>query len=337
MTTLFALSASANPFNSFSYCQDAINNTFNVDRLLEKQKVIEDFEAGKPYLNEEAKIKRLNELYKDHEFIAEGHIGSQNDKGKSRRPLFVVNEEGRLVPNDKLITVSMFDESTGEYSFRVKGSDNSDAIALGKYVVKKDEQGRIMSIEQKGIDLRCPKCSIKMNLTYSKSKCVPKRILSYDANKQVAVVADAVVCKNLDNIRRDLYKKMKKLNKCMNALNEHYQTTSEVSEVMLERMSNPIPPNNNVSPGQLYSYLENINSLSKELKEKEEDFETRYSKQREFQEQYNELLNQCESYLGKDTVKARNVFKKESKIYEIKKERRSENQVSPLSGKVIQK
>ena len=333
LTHIVSFSSFAQKGVKYDYCQDAINKTFNIDSLVEKQANFEEFEAGKPYKNEKEKLERLNELYRDKEYITEGHPGSKTNKAGSSKPLFKIDEYGKLVPDEKLVTISLFNEQTGEYNFRIKGSESSNAIALGKFVVKKDEQGRIFSIEEQGNDLRCKKCVRKLELSYSKKKCVPKRIVSVDLQKNIAVITDAEVCKNLDDIQKQLYKKMSKMDKCMNALNEHYQTTAEVSELML---SNVIDSNEaGIVDGNFSNYLQSINSLSKELKEKDQEFELRYEKQRMLQKQYDDLLDQCTYYLGKDVVNTKSVYKKKSGIFEIKKESIGNQVDDPYAGTVI--
>jgi hypothetical protein len=328
--TLFAsFSALAQPKVKYDLCQDTVDQLFTVDNLVEAQ-----LNSG-VVLSEDKSFPEIR---------------------KNNTPLFKINDKGELDEEESKVMKSKFDESTGVYLFRLKDDivkkqkkahvakyeamlKNGDIkkipdfdIHKKKYIVKKDDQGRIYSIEEKG-NMYCADCSRKVELSYSKKKCLPRNVVDTDSEGNEKIVANSVACKNLDDIKKKLFKRMEKLNKCRDLMNEHYSKASEVASEMLGKIEEEANGREKYAESDLVQNLKSIQEKAKHLRESNQVLKDRIQKQSDFDHVYNELLADCNTYLGKNVIKAKKVYKEKNGIFEIKKDKpgkKVDNQLEEL-------
>lgn len=322
-----SFSVMAAPKVKYGLCQNAVDQLFTVDNL------------------SEAQLNNGSILSEDKSFPA-----IQN----GQTPLFKLNEKGELDEEESKVMKSKFDESTGQYLFRLKNEiveahkkkhvaqyekmvsegkiEKEDIppfdVHLKEYIVKKDDNGRIFSIEEKG-NPYCDSCSRKIEMAYSKKRCVPKNIVETKVGNE-QIVANIVACKNLDALKKDLFKRMKKVNKCLDVMNEHYREANEMAKVVLGNLDNEALGRDTYEQSEFYKNLEKVRDQALELKESDSALGDRMTKQTDFDTLYHGILKTCGSYFGKDTVSAKKVFSDKDGSYQIKRDKTGVKIDNPL-------
>lgn len=328
LTLIASFSALAQPKVKYDLCQDTVDQLFTVDNLVDAQ-----LNSG-VVLSEDKSFPEIR---------------------KNNTPLFKINDKGELDEEESKVMKSKFDESTGVYLFRLKddivkkqkkahvakyeamlknGEIEKDDIPpfnvhLKEYIVKKDEQGRIHSIEEKG-NMYCADCSRKVELSYSKKKCLPRNVVDTDSEGNEKIVANSVACKNLDDIKKQLFKRMEKLNKCRDLMNEHYRNASEVASVMLGKIEEEAIGRENYAESALVKNLKSIQEKAEELRESDGVHSDRIQKQSDFDLVYNDVLADCNTYLGKNVINAKKVYKEKDGIFDIRKDKIGKKVDNPL-------
>lgn len=326
LTLIASFSALAQPKVKYDLCQDTVDQLFTVDNLVDAQ-----LNSG-VVLSEDKSFPEIR---------------------KNNTPLFKINDKGELDEEESKVVKSEFAESTGVYLFRLKDDivkkqkeahfakyetllKNGDIIKIPtfdihkkKYIVKKDDQGRIYSIEEKG-NMYCADCSRKVELSYSKKKCLPRNVVDTDSEGNEKIVANSVACKNLDDIKKQLFKRMEKLNKCRDLMNEHYRNASVVASVMLGKIEEEAKGREKYVESDLVKNLKSIQEKAKKLRESNQVLKDRIEKQSDFDLVYNEVLADCNTYLGKNVIKAKKVYKERDGIFDIRKDKIGKKVDNPL-------
>ncbi len=356
MVSILALglsfSAMAKSKTDYKFCQEAVDNLFTVDNLIEDQ--------------------LTNGLI----------IGSEKsfpELEKGRTPLFSINEKGELDEEESKVQESFSDESTGVYRFRLNDDllkkekakyesnmlsmikaeeENYKAkiksgiaepekgplaklgvvsketipefdVKLREYIVKKDDNGRVFSIEEVG-NRYCESCSRKVEFAYSKKKCLPKNVIEKNSNGENAIAANAVVCKNMEDIKKQLFKKMKKFNKCTDVMNKYYREAEEKASIMISELEQEVGAKENFVGSDLNKSLHTINENAALLRESDDIYEIRNEAQSALQKSYDQMLDNCDLYLGKGVVDTGSVYKNKKGVFEIKKDRTGRRVENPL-------
>lgn len=258
--------------------------------------------------------------------------------GQRLPSVFFIDESGHLQPNENYIKLSKFNEETGEYVFRTKNKTKksfslfsrekqSPSVKLYNYIVKKDEYGRVFSIEAQGT---CESCKDKIEIAYSKKRCVPKRIYSTNGDNISTVTADIESCRSISQIQKNLFRRMKKANKCLNKLNDFYKKTAEVSDILITKIAEQPEWAENLEKGLLSQQLELMKINASSLKEKDENAVVREETEQALQNNFNDVLGSCRQYYGNSVLKDNKIFKNQSGIYEVKKENTGTRIDNPL-------
>jgi hypothetical protein len=259
--------------------------------------------------------------------------------GNKTPAVFEIAEDGSLVANDKYTVLSKYNEETGEYIFRTRAKEkkgfslfnkaDSQPIKLYSYIAKKDSEGRLHSLEAQG---ECEECKTKLEIAYSKNNCVAKRVYQVDEQKAALVSADLETCKSLRELQKDLFKKMKKANKCQNELNQYYKESADIADIMLTKINEKPEFAESLKEGSLVGQLQSIKDGAKDLKEKDAEASEREEGQMELHDNFNQLLGNCIATFDKQALKTNKIYKDKKGLYEIKKENIGDKVDNPLKN-----
>ena len=200
-------------------------------------------------------------------------------EGHKLPPLFKIADDGKLIANEKYAEQDFYDNShdrmTQDYKFRVSTKNKGILSIFTKKSIKaddlyysfrvsRDSKGRIKSIVKKSQCVDC-KDEVKVEMTYSKGRCVPRQIVSKNLEGESAIVTDTLLCRNLIKSQRKLHKTIDKSAKCIDKLNKMYTDTEASLKAQLDRINKESSEFDSQSDSILKDNLEKMISLNKDL------------------------------------------------------------------------
>lgn len=270
--------------------------------------------------------------YSQCQDVIDNMFQAEKVTGNKTVPAFIIDENGDPQPNEDHTEQLDMSKENGTYKYGniVKSKklfntnkDKKKQSLIHEIVVKKDEYGRLFSIKYKGKNY-----NQDVEITYSKNKCIPKRVYTTMLkDNETTVTADIEACQSLENSKKDLLKKLNKAHSCLNNLNEYLQTVNDISEHFSAKISEKPEWAKKMAKGTFVNNLEQINKNTKTLTKKKEIVEnlTRVKGKKDpkdeidlLSDNMDMLIHSCVSVYGSSV--SGSLFSDKKGIYEIKKE-----------------